>query len=220
MNSIVSWSGGKDSCLALWMTQQFQNVFGLIIALDETGFKARSHGVSKRLLNTQADSLGLRNYFISTTWRDYEQCFISALVSLTKLGITQIVFGDIDLQAHKDWEEMVCAKAGLKAHLPLWNENRLLLVNEFLNLGFKARVVCVDGRFLDESYVGTEFNEKFIASLPKSVDPCGENGEFHTFVYDGPNFKFPIPWKSLGKISYTSPPEFGSQTYYFDLLDI
>ena len=220
MNSIVSWSGGKDSCLALWRSQKSQNVSGLLIVLDETGIKARSHGVSIGLLDAQAKSLGLRNYYITTSWKDYELRFISTLLNLSNHGITQIIFGDIDLQAHKDWEEKVSAQAGLNSYLPLWNENRLLLVHEFLELGFKARVVCVDGRVLDKSYVGVEFNQQFIESLPKNVDPCGENGEFHTFVYDGPNFKCPVPWKSLGINSYISPLQYGNQTYYFDLLDI
>ena len=115
---------------------------------------------------------------------------------------------------------MSAPKAGLQAHLPLWNENRLALVQEFLSLGFKARVVCVDGRFLDASFVGCEFDQAFIDRLPAGVDAFGENGEFHTFVYDGPNFAAPVPWKSLGKETYVSPPEYGSQTYYFDLLGV
>jgi diphthamide synthase (EF-2-diphthine--ammonia ligase) len=108
----------------------------------------------------------------------------------------------------------------MKAILPLWNENRLALVNEFLDADFKARVTCVDGRFLDESFVGVEFDAQFIASLPKGVDTCGENGEFHTFVYDGPNFSRPVKWRSMEKQKYVSPPEYGQQTYYFNLLDI
>jgi len=105
------------------------------------------------------------------------------------------------------------------AMLPLWNENRLSLVTEFLDAGFKARVTCVDGRFLDESFVGVEFDTEFLVRLPEGVDACGEKGEFHTFVYDGPNFSEPIKWRSLGKQKYISPPEYGEQTFYFDLLD-
>ena len=128
-------------------------------------------------------------------------------------------FGDIDLMPHREWEEKVCAAANIEAILPLWNGDRLSLVNEFLNHGFKARVTCVDGRFLDESFVGNEFDAQFLAKLPKGVDACGENGEFHTFVYDGPNFSKPVKWKSLGKQKYVSPPEYGQVSYYFDLLD-
>lgn len=220
MKAIVSWSGGKDSCLALWRAQKEASVIGLLSALDETGLKARSHGVSKELLAAQAESLGLESHFVSASWASYEERFVSALRKIANDGVSQVIFGDIDLMPHREWEEKVCAMAGLAALLPLWNEDRLSLVNQFLEAGFKARVVCVDGRFLDDSFVGREFDRQYIESLPPSVDPCGENGEFHTFVYDGPNFKSPVPWKSLGKHEYVSPPEFGSRTYYFDLLGI
>jgi uncharacterized protein (TIGR00290 family) len=195
-------------------------VTGLLTALDETGLKARSHGVSRALLVAQARALGLKNYFLSATWAEYERFFIEQLQAAAADGARHVIFGDIDLVPHKEWEEKVCAKADLQAHLPLWNENRLALVQEFLTLGFKARVVCVDGRFLDASFVGCEFDQAFIDRLPVGVDACGENGEFHTFVYDGPNFAEAVAWKSLGKETYVSPPEYGSQTYYFDLLGV
>jgi uncharacterized protein (TIGR00290 family) len=219
--AITSWSGGKDSCLALWRAQKLGiNITHLLTALDESGLKTRSHGVSKALIFAQGEALGMCNAFISASWKDYEQDFISMLQQLHAEGISEAIFGDIDLLPHRDWEEKVCAAANMKATLPLWNENRLDLVNEFLNTGFKARVTCVDGRFLGESFVGVEFDAQFIGSLPEGVDTCGENGEFHTFVYDGPNFSHPVKWKSLGKQKYVSPPEYGQQTYYFDLLDI
>lgn len=218
--ALASWSGGKDSCLALWRAQHMGiKVTHLLTALDESGLKTRSHGVSKSLICSQGKSLGMQNAFISASWNDYEQEFISKLIQLHHEGITQAIFGDIDLLLHREWEEKVCTAANIMAILPLWNENRPSLVNEFLDAGFKARVTCIDGRFLDESFVGVEFNAEYIARLPEGVDACGENGEFHTFVYDGPNFSKPINWKSLGKQKYISPPEYGEQTYYFDLLD-
>ena len=173
MTSIVSWSGGKDSCLALYRSQQTMRVIGLLTALDETGLKARSHGVSRALLVAQAKALGLTNYFLSATWAEYERLFIEQLQAAAADGARHVIFGDIDLVPHKEWEEKVCAKAGLQAQLPLWNENRLALVQEFLSLGFKARVVCVDGRFLDASFVGCEFDQAFIDRLPVGVDACG-----------------------------------------------
>jgi uncharacterized protein (TIGR00290 family) len=222
MNSkaMASWSGGKDSCLALWRAQKLgMNITHLLTALDESGLKTRSHGVSKALILAQGEALGMHNEFISSSWQDYEEDFISKLEQVHAEGITQAIFGDIDLIPHREWEEKVCASANITALLPLWNENRLLLVNEFLNAGFKARVTCVDGRFLDESFVGLEFDAQFIAGLPVGVDACGENGEFHTFVYDGPNFSQPVRWRSLGKQKYVSPPKYGQLNYYFDLLD-
>jgi uncharacterized protein (TIGR00290 family) len=220
--ALASWSGGKDSCLALWRAQKLGlQITHLLTALDESGLKTRSHGVSKALINLQGKSLGMINTFISASWQNYEQEFINKLQTLnTEECITQAVFGDIDLIPHREWEEKVCTAANIESILPLWNENRLFLVNEFLNAGFKARVTCVDGHFLDDSFVGVEFDAQFITCLPKGVDACGENGEFHTFVYDGPNFSHPVMWKSLGKKAYVSPPEYGQQTYYFDLLDI
>ena len=220
--ALASWSGGKDSCLAVWRAQKLGlHISHLLTALDESGLKTRSHGVSRALISLQGKSLGMVNEFISASWQNYEQDFISKLKNLnTEVNITQAIFGDIDLISHRKWEEKVCAAANMEAILPLWNENRLSLVNEFLNIGFKARVTCVDGRYLDDSFVGVEFDAQFIARLPTGVDACGENGEFHTFVYDGPNFLQPVNWKSLGKQKYVSPLEYGQQTYYFDLLDI
>jgi uncharacterized protein (TIGR00290 family) len=218
--ALASWSGGKDSCLALWRAQKLGiSVTHLLTVLDESGLKTRSHGVSKSLIQRQGQFLGIHNEFISASWQNYEEEFIAKLIQLSDEGITQAIFGDIDLIAHRDWEEKVCTAANIVAMLPLWNENRLSLVTEFLDAGFKARVTCVDGRFLDESFVGVEFDTQFLDRLPEGVDACGENGEFHTFVYDGPNFLRPVKWKSLGKQKYISPPEYGEQTYYFDLLD-
>lgn len=219
IQTMASWSGGKDSCLALWRSQKSgAAITHLLTALDETGQKTRSHGVSKDLIIAQGKSLGMQNTFISASWQDYETRFINQLKTLHAQGVRKAIFGDIDLIAHREWEESVCLKAGLEAELPLWNEDRLAMVHEFLNAGFKARVVCVDGRYLDESFVGQEFNQDYLDRLPSNVDACGENGEFHTFVYDGPNFGHPIRWESLGKKTYISPKEYGEQTYYFDLL--
>ena len=225
MSTLISYSGGKDSTLALWRAQrlaaagELPTVTALLTALEETGQRARSHGVSRALLAEQARCLGLAHHSISATWADYEAQFVAQLQALAAQGITDVVFGDIDLQPHRDWEEKVCAHAGLRAHLPLWGHGRRALVDEFLAAGFKARVVCVDGRFLDEGFVGCEFDAHFLARLPATVDACGENGEFHTFVYDGPNFQRPVPWISRGRQSTVSPPEYGRQTYHFNLLD-
>ncbi len=219
--SFVSWSGGKDSCLALWRSQQSGfKVTHLLTALEETGSRVRSHGVSVQLMRAQAATLKLDIEFLSASWKEYEYQFIEKLTFLKSLGIQSGIFGDIDLIAHREWEEKVCGAAGIAACLPLWNEDRLSLVSEFFHAGFKARVSCVDGRFLDDTFVGCEFDQSFIDRLPAGVDACGENGEFHTFVYDGPNFINPVRWVSIGKKTYVSPPEYGSQTYYFDELDV
>jgi len=220
MTSIVCWSGGKDSCLALWRVQAQRQVSSLLTALDETGLKTRSHGVSRALMQAQAHALGLPCSFFSSGWTDYEASFVQSLHMAFARGAREVVFGDIDLQAHRDWEEKVCAGVRMRVNLPLWQHNRLQLVHEFLDAGFKAHVVCVDARFLDASFVGREFDQAFIDNLPPGVDACGENGEFHTFVYAGPNFSHAVEFKSLGIKTSVSLPVLGRLTYHFDLLDI
>ena len=176
----------------------------LLTALEETGSRVRSHGVSVQLMRAQAAALKLDIEFLSASWKEYEYQFIEKLTFLKSLGIQSGIFGDIDLIAHREWEEKVCGAAGIAACLPLWNEDRLSLVSEFFHAGFMARVSCVDGRFLDDTFVGCEFDQSFIDRLPAGVDACGENGEFHTFVYDGPNFINPVQWVSIGKKTYVS----------------
>ena len=136
------------------------------------------------LIAAQAEAIGAEMRFYYTSWGNYEERFITTLRNALADGIANAVFGDIDLVPHREWEEKVCAKAGIAPLLPLWDEPRRKLVDEFLALGFKAAVVCVNGKFLGEEFVGREFDEQFLADLPASVDACGENGEFHTFVYD------------------------------------
>lgn len=218
-NALVSWSGGKDSCLALWHARQNgMQIQHLITALDESGKRARSHGVPPALLQAQADALGVSLAFYSASWQQYEEKFIAALIDAHGAGIRHAVFGDIDLQAHRDWEEKVCAEAGLQACLPLWNQPRRQLVDEFLALGFKALVVCVNGNHLPQDSCGREFDAAFLADLPPGVDACGENGEFHTFVYDGPVFAHAVPFRRDRISPYQSPPELGSTIYYFQEL--
>jgi uncharacterized protein (TIGR00290 family) len=143
-------------------------------------------------MRAQADALGIPLVMRNASWTTYEAVFTEQLRAFAAQGVTHGLFGDIDLQPHRDWEEKVCAAAGIEAVLPLWHEPRRALVDELLALGYRARVVCVDARFLDASYCGREFDAGFIADLPAEVDACGENGEFHTFVFDGPRFARPV----------------------------
>jgi uncharacterized protein (TIGR00290 family) len=217
--ALVSWSGGKDSCLALWRTHQSgMSIIRLVTAMDESGASSRSHGVPPELIAAQADALGMELRFYDTSWKTYEEKFVSVLKDARKDGIGHAVFGDIDLVPHREWEEKVCTQAGLQASLPLWGEPRIKLVEEFLSLGFKAVVVCVNGQYLSQEFCGREFDAAFLADLPPGVDACGENGEFHTFVYDGPMFSRPIRFQSQQRLRYDSPAEFGSVTYYFQKL--
>jgi uncharacterized protein (TIGR00290 family) len=211
---VVSFSGGKDSCLALTRAREAGlDVRAAINVLDETGERNRSHGVPRALLEAQARALDLELVVPVASWRDYEARFIAALEQLAARGFEVAVFGDIDLQAHRDWEEKVCAQAGLECHLPLWHEPRLELAHEVLRRGFRAVVVCVDSRCLDDRFCGRLYDEAFIADLPASVDACGENGEFHTFVYDGPGFREPVRYALAGTERYTAPAELGGVRY-------
>ena len=217
--ALVSWSGGKDSCLALWRARQAgMQIRRLITALDETGESSRSHGIPPALIQAQADALGTELRFYNTSWGNYEERFIATLREAHADGIRHAIFGDIDLMPHREWEEKVCAKAAITPCLPLWDEPRRKLVDEFLGLGFKAVVVCVNGKYLGEEFCGREFDAAFLADLPHSVDACGENGEFHTFVYDGPGFEQPVAFQRTEIVQYRAPAEFGSGTYYFQVL--
>lgn len=193
MSAFFSWSGGKDSMLALHRALAAGvRVETLLAMFDEAGERSRSHAIAPQLMQAQADALGIELVIGRAGWADYEAVFTARLREFAARGITHGLFGDIDLQPHRDWEEKVCAAAGLRAELPLWQERRRALVDELLALGYRARVVCVDARFLGASFCGREFDAAFLADLPEGVDACGENGEFHTFVFDGPRFAQPV----------------------------
>ena len=192
--AFFSWSGGKDSMLALHRALAAGTRVEVLLAMfDETGERSRSHAIPPQLMQAQADALGIPLVMRNAGWADYEAVFVDQLRAFARQGFTLGLFGDIDLQPHRDWEEKVCAAAGLRAELPLWLQPRRALVDELLLLGYRARVVCVDARWLDASFCGREFDAAFLAELPDGVDACGENGEFHTFVFDGPRFAQPVP---------------------------
>jgi uncharacterized protein (TIGR00290 family) len=194
--AFCSWSGGKDSYLALNRALlDGYEITHLLTMFDETGERSRSHSVSLEVMRAQTGALGLELVSPSASWQDYETVFIRELEKLKARGIENAVFGDIDLQAHRDWEETVCSKAGIKAVLPLWNEKRLDLVEEFLNSSARSVVICVNEKFLPKEFCGRLFDRQFISDLPADIDACGENGEFHTFVFDGKLFKNPVSYK-------------------------
>lgn len=214
MTAAVSWSGGKDCCLALHRARAAGlDVRHLLTVLDETGERSRSHGVPAAVMRAQAEALGLRLTAPSASWADYERVFVDALVRLRGEGVRDVVFGDIDLAPHREWEEKVCAAAGVTAHLPLWREDRPALAAEVLSLGLRPIVVCADDRWLPAGFCGRPYDRAFLADLPPGVDACGENGEFHTFVADGPFFRAPVPVVVTAVESRTVP--FGGQDYVY-----
>ncbi|HXG83920.1 MAG TPA: diphthine--ammonia ligase [Pyrinomonadaceae bacterium] len=207
--AFCSWSGGKDSCLALHRAvENGYEITHLLTMFDETGLRSRSHSVSREVMRAQADALGLELITPQASWQSYETVFVEELKKLKAQNFDTAIFGDIDLQAHRDWEERVCAAAEIRAVLPLWNENRIDLVNEFFREGFRSVVICVNEKFLPKEFCGRVFDEQFVKDLPEGVDACGENGEFHTFVFDGKLFKNPVNYK-IAEI-YNHAPVFPS----------
>ncbi|HEX4341231.1 MAG TPA: diphthine--ammonia ligase [Polyangiaceae bacterium] len=214
--AFCSFSGGKDSCLALFEAREAGfDVSTVLVMMNESGERSRSHGVSVELLERQAAALGARLVLGAAGWKDYETEFVGILRRLRAEGHEVGVFGDIDLVPHREWEERVCASADIRAFLPLWQRDRKELAHAVLSLGFKAKVVCVDSRFLPDSFAGREYDEQFLADLPESVDACGENGEFHTFVYDGPCFASAVPCRVTTLEPYVAPAEYGGTRYCF-----
>lgn len=170
----------------------------LINMVTEDGIHSRTHGVEAALLSIQAQAIGIPLVQCSTTWNGYEGVFKKALSGFLGQGIDQGIFGDIDMDEHRAWVERVCSECMIRPNLPLWLEKRDDLLSEFLNKGFKAVIVTVDKRYLDDTWVGREIDSEFvndIKSLGDNVDICGEKGEYHSFVYDGPIFERPVIFK-------------------------
>lgn len=204
INIIASWSGGKDSCFALMQAvQQGYKPVALLNVMNENGQISRSHGLPAAILQQQAAALQLPLHTVASTWQDYEQHFISALKTTSAAhAAAAVVFGDIDLQAHRDWEEKVCAAAGLQALLPLWQQERKLLVYRMLQEGIKCMIVSCNAH-LGEDFLGRMMDDVLIADLEaKGVDVCGENGEFHTVVLDCPLFAAPLQLPAFSKVRH------------------
>jgi diphthine-ammonia ligase len=206
MNSIkdrhffCSWSGGKDSCLALYQAMQSGGKpEALLTVLSEDGLTSRSHALPKSVIEVQAKRLGLQAVFRSATWHQYEEEFISALREFKKNGIEVGVFGDIDVEPHREWVQRVCAIAGIQAIHPLWQRDRRELLEEFIGLGFKARIIVLNEQMLDKSFLGKFIDARTISEMEKAgIDPPGELGEYHTVVTEGPIFSSKIEIKTSG----------------------
>lgn len=187
---LCSWSGGKDSCFALMQAiQEGYRPQVLLNVLNEEGRISRSHGIPANILQAQAAAMQLPIHLISSSWQEYEAKFVGALQQLTQqYSLTHAVFGDIDLQAHRDWEEKVCAQSGLTALLPLWQQNRKTLVYQMLDAGIETMIVSCNTT-MGERFLGKMLTTELVTELESlGVDVCGENGEFHTLVLNCPIF--------------------------------
>jgi uncharacterized protein (TIGR00290 family) len=180
----------------------------------------RSHGVPEALIAAQARALGVALRSPRATWLDYERVFAGTLAGLRSEGFGQGVFGDIDLEAHRAWEERLCAGAGMRAVLPLWQWPRTRVVAEVFARGIDALCVCVNTRFVPASFCGRRYDAAFVAALPPGVDPCGENGEFHTFVTAAPRFREPVAARVARIDEYRAPAVHGGDAFAFARLVI
>lgn len=208
------WSGGKDSARALYELQQAGETIDCLITTINRDFSRISmHGVREELLDRQAKSIALplRKMYVSQTCtnEEYEKSLRELLQNLRADGITHIAYGDIFLEDLRAYREKILVEEGLEALFPLWKRDTQELAQSFIQLGFKTRLCCVN-EALGESFAGAEFDQALLDRLPDSVDPCGENGEFHTFCYAGPIFSSSITFSQGETIyrSYTSDKGF------------
>lgn len=192
---LMSWSGGKDSCVALHELRRSPNyrVAALLTTVTRDYDRISMHGVRRVLLERQAASLGLplHEVFITkdATNQEYEAKMGEALALYRERGVGRVAFGDLFLEDIRAYREQFLTRHRMKGLYPVWRRDTTEFIREFIGLGFKAVVTCVDGKVLDSSFAGMMIDEDFLSALPPHVDPCGENGEFHTFVFDGPIFK-------------------------------
>lgn len=197
----LNWSSGKDAAFALYKLQQEKafSVEKLVTTVNSEVNRISMHGIREELLVQQAKSVELPLQIIplsgNISMEAYNETMEKETTNLLSEGFTHSIFGDIFLEDLKQYREKQLVAVGLKAVFPLWKKDTSVLMKEFLMSGFKAICICVNAKMLDKSFCGRIIDEKFLADLPEEVDPCGENGEFHTFVYDGPNFKFPVAFK-------------------------
>jgi uncharacterized protein (TIGR00290 family) len=200
--AVVNWSGGKDSALALYRVTRLEtlSVSSLLTTVSETLQRVSMHGVRVELLERQAEHIGLP--LVKVPLPDmpdmptYEAAMKESLTKVRADGTGLCVFGDIFLEDLRKYREDKLAELGMRCLFPLWKIPTDKLINEFIDLGFKAIIVCVDEKHLDRSYVGRIIDHSFVNDLPADVDPCGENGEFHSFVFDGPIFRRPVGFKT------------------------
>jgi uncharacterized protein (TIGR00290 family) len=204
-NIYMCWSGGKDSSLALYELRKegVYNVVALLTTITEDYDRISMHGVRVALLEQQAESLGLPLLKVlipkEATNEVYEARMRALLEAGLRQGVDTVAFGDIFLEDLKLYREKNLAQLGMKGLFPIWKRDSAELARTFIDLGFKAELACIDTQHLDPSFAGRAYDASLLRDLPATVDPCGENGEFHSFAYDGPIFKHPIA-HTLGEV--------------------
>jgi uncharacterized protein (TIGR00290 family) len=217
---LLSWSGGKDAALALHELQDSEEyeISALLTTVTEEYDRISMHGVRRILLERQAKSLSLPLEIVliskDTSDEEYGRKMQEVLEKHATTGVSAVAFGDIFLEDVRRYREDNLSKVGMEGVFPLWDRDSTELAHRFIELGFEAVITCVDSHFLDGAFVGRAFDAGFLFDLPPDVDPCGENGEFHTFVHDGPVFHRRIMHKK-GEIALRD-----KRFYYCDLMPV
>ncbi len=204
MKVFASWSGGKDCMLAVHRQLKVKDieVVCLVNMCDSDGEHSRSHGIKKELIAKQAQEMSIPIVQKAIDNRGYEECFKSVIADQKRQGIEGGIFGDIYLMEHRTWIERVCAEMDIVPIFPLWENNTRLLLKEFIDAGFKTLTVAVNTNMLDRSWLGKVLDTSFYDEITgmNDIDPCAENGEYHSFVFDGPLFKKPVAYVNEGII--------------------
>jgi len=217
---LFTWSGGKNSAIALYELQKTHSyeISALLTTVTEGYDRISMHGVRWILLEQQAESLGLPlvNIYITKNASndEYESKMRDKLMDYQSRGVLSVCFGDIFLEDLRKYREENLSKIGMKGIFPIWKRNTTELAHTFIDLGFKAVITCVDSNVLDKRFVGRVYDKQFLHELPYSIDPCGENGEFHSFVYNGPIFRERIAF-TMGNIVLRD-----NRFYFCDLIPV
>ncbi len=224
--AIFNWSGGKDSSLALYHTLQNKefDIQCLLTSVNSKFNRISMHGVRNELLHLQAESIGIpvRELRLPEmpSMSDYDNMMRETLTGIqNELNVTHSIFGDIFLEDLKKYRDDRLKEVNLTGHYPIWKRDTTELIHEFIDLGFKTILTCVKSELLDESFAGRIIDKDFLKDLPKNVDPCGENGEFHSFTFDGPIYKTPIDFTIGEKIykEYQAPKDKEDACYSADV---
>jgi len=218
-----NWSSGKDASMGLYHLQNSgkYEVSLLSTSINEELDRVTMHGLRRSLLERQADSLGIPLRLIklplNTDMETYGKLMEKEINHLKQNGYTHAAFGDIFLEDLKAYRDKMLAEVNIEGVYPIWKKDTKELALELIELGFKAKLVCINNDLLDDSFLGATIDHEFLDRLPKNVDPCGENGEFHTFCYDGPIFTQPVSFEEGDVVTreYPSPNENGNVTFKF-----
>lgn len=224
--AVFNWSGGKDSALALYkvlQTEQY-DVVSLLTTVNKSSKRSSMHAIPVSLLRLQADSIGIPLFLIEYDPQEeikgYESCMLDAVKHFKAKGVSHFIFGDIFLHDVRSYRERQLAPHGIEVVEPLWNKTTNEIMNEFLRSGLKTIVVTTIANLLGKEYIGRHIDHSFVNDLPKEIDICGENGEYHTFCFDGTLFKYPVEY-NLGEpfeFSHTVNMDDGTKqifTYWF-----